>query len=461
VTTRALRLWLVALVAIAAGFASVGTAAAAADRSRATTTPIKHVIALMQENHSYDNYFGMYPRGDGIPEGTCMPVIPAKPGLGCVKPFHIGDNAVIPRDLDHSETTARRQLNKGRMNGFVNAINRRNQDGRLAMGYYDRRDLPYHWNLANDYVLFDRFFSSASGGSFINHLYWLSGSPGGGQDSVPVDGLNGVTTIFDRLEAAGITWKFYVQNYEPELNYRTLHEFPGNRASQVIWAPILTMPRFLDDPRLRRHIVDLKEYFKDLENGTLPAVAYIAPSGPSEHPPSSLTSGQAFVRTLINGLVRSSAWQSSAFVISYDDWGGWYDHVRPPQVDKYGYGFRVPGLLVSAYARRGAVDSTILDFTSILRFIEDNWRIKPLAQRDRFANSIASGFDFSKPPREPSFTQAHRPTLDNANVRRPLIYLFYGGVVAVALAPVGWALVRRRHQGLPPRLRLIQERADT
>jgi phospholipase C len=445
---------LAALCAAAATSAAAGAASAPSER---TTTPIKHVVSLMQENHTYDNYFGTFDKGNGIPDGVCMPVAPSRPSRGCIKPFHIGDNGIVPRDLDHSEETSRRQLNGGRMNGFVHALNLRNQDGRLAMGYYDERDLPYYWKLAREHVLFDRFFSSAQGGSFVNHIYWVSAQSGGGPgEGIPENGITGVPTIFDRLEARGISWKFYIQNYEPELNYRTLHEFPGNRASQVIWAPILTMPRFLDNPRLRRHIVDLKEYFKDLENGTLPAVAYIAPSGPSEHPPSSLTSGQAFVRTLINGLVRSSAWKSSAFVISYDDWGGWYDHVRPRQVDKYGYGFRVPGLLVSAYARRGVVDSTTLDFTSILRFIEDNWRIEPLGTRDRFANSIAPGFDFSKPPREPRFTQAHRPTLDNANVKRPLIYLFYGGVIAVSLAPVGWALVRR-----PPRLRLIEERADT
>jgi phospholipase C len=429
--------------------ALVPAAQSAPVRASVTRTPIKHLISLMQENHTYDNYFGTFPRGNGIPEALCLPVHPAQPRLGCVKPFHIGDNAVIPRDLDHSEATARRQVHGGRMNGFVSALKLRNQDGRLAMGYYDQRELPYYWNLASEYVLFDRFFSSALGGSFINHVYWVSGSTSPGGDRLRDEGIVDVPTIFDRLEQSGVSWKFYVQNYEPRLTYRTMHEFPGNRASQVIWVPLLNYPRFLDNPRLSRHIVDLQQYFSDLENGTLPAVSYIVPSGPSEHPPSSLTSGQAFTRTLINALLRSSAWKSSAFLLAYDDYGGWYDHVRPPQVDKHGYGLRVPALLVSPFARTGSVDSTTLDFTSILKFIEQNWGVAPLATRDLRAKSIAVGLDFTAPPREPHFTQKNRPTLNNANVRRPFIYALYGGVIVVALAPVGWVLIRRRRNETP------------
>jgi phospholipase C len=385
-------------------------AGAAGDPSLRTRSPIKHVISLMQENHTYDNYFGTFPKGEGIPDGVCMPVVPSRPARGCIKPFHIGDNGIVPRDLDHSEETSRRQLNGGRMNGFVHALNLRNQDGRLAMGYYDERDLPYYWNLAREYVLFDRFFSSAQGGSFVNHIYWVAAQSGGGTgEGIPENGIRGVPTIFDRLEARGISWKFYIQNYDPRITYRTHGRFPGNRASQVIWAPLLNFPRFLDDPRLGRHIVDLDQYFRDLERGTLPAVSYIVPSGPSEHPPSSLASGQAFTRSLINALMRSSAWKTSAFLLAYDDYGGWYDHVRPPRIDRHGYGFRVPALLVSPYARRGVVDSTELEFSSILKFIEENWNIEALAARDRRANSVATGLDFAAPPRAPPFGRADSP----------------------------------------------------
>jgi phospholipase C len=437
--------------------AAFGDTAVAGTPHRATT-PIKHFVTVLQENHTYDNYFGTYPRGDGFPRGTCVPVNPARPKGACVRPFHIGDNAILPRDLDHSQATFRGQYNHGRLDGFVQALDQRNQDGRLALGYRDGRDVGYYWNLADNYVLYDRFFSSASAGSFLNHVYWVSGGAAGGYDRLPPDGYRHMTTIFDRLDAAGVSWKFYVQNYEPRLNFRTLRQFPGNRASQVIWVPLLSIPRYLDTPRLRSHIVDLEQFYRDLHDGTLPAVSYIAPSGPSEHPPSNLASGQAFVGTMINALVASRQWKSSAFLLAYDDWGGWYDHVRPPQIDRYGFGFRVPAILVSPYAKRGVVDHTTLDFTSMLRFIEDNWNLEPLATRDRSANSIAGGFDFSKPPRPAEFTSRKRGVPEDFRVNRAVIYALYFGVLALTLGFAGAAIAVCRGRR-PPELTTDEERA--
>jgi phospholipase C len=346
----------------------------------------------------------------------------------------MGDNDVQNDDPVHSKATYLLQNNEGRMDGFVYALYQRNQDGRLAMGYYDDRELPYYWNIAEEYVLFDRFFSSAGGGSLINHMYWVAGAPGvvesgGNRQEV----LAEIDTIFDRLQENGISWKFYVQNYDPELNYRTMHLYPGNRASQVIWNPLLNIDRFLDDPDLFRHIVSLDEYYDDLDNGNLPAVAFMVPSGPSEHPPSSLKSGQRFVKSLIQALMQSQYWENSAFMWSYDDWGGWYDHVPPPHVDEYGYGFRVPALLVSAYARPGHIDSTTLDYTSALKFIEENWGLEPLTERDAQANSISSALDFSQPPRQPKFLPFERATgQSKPEPRRVVIYLAYGAAMLLA-----------------------------
>lgn len=401
-------------------------------RSATTATPLEHLVVLMQENHSFDNYFGRYPGADGIPDDVCMPFDPFSSSGDCVLPFHIGDNDVELADPDHSSTTHRIQFNDGAMDGFVYALDQRNQDGRLSMGYYDDRDLPFYWNLADEFVLFDRFFSSAAGGSFINHMYWVAGV---GADERPAPGeLNHVVTIFDRLQEAGIDWKFYVQNYEPGLTYRTLTEYPSDRAAQVVWAPVLNIDRFLDDPALASRIVDLDEYFVDLERGTLPAVAYIAPSGPSEHPPGSLLAGQRFVRSLIQALMRSDAWETSALMVTYDDWGGWYDHVRPPRVDGDGYGFRVPAFLVGGYARRGHVESTTLDYASILRFIADNWGLEPLARRDRLANSIVGAFDFTEPPREPEFLSFERvPPEGRPEPRREVLYVAYSVALAIGL----------------------------
>lgn len=397
-------------------------------------TPIKHFIVLMQEDHTFDNYFGTYPGADGIPIGTCMPAIPSNTEqTACVESFHIGNYPV--EDLDQSRRTFNLQYNEGQMDGFIYALNQRNQDGNLAMGYYDDRDLPYYWNLANEYVLFDRFFSSASGDSTMNHMYWVAGAPGSKKGQVPPRGYGDLPTIFDRLTEHGISWKFYVENYDPTITYRS---FPSvdtsNRTSQAIRVPLLNFERFVDDPQLFSQIVDLNEYFQDLERGTLPAVAYIVSSEATEHPPRSIRAGQRLLKKLVQALMQSDAWSSSIFMWTYDSWGGWYDHVPPPQVDEYGYGFRVPALLVSAYARRGYIDSTELDFASILRFIEDNWGLEPLALRDAHANSIATALDFSQPPRQPFFIsfsreEAYTPFREP---RREVIYAAYGAAVVFA-----------------------------
>jgi len=433
---------IVLILALAAVSALLGAQAGyAADPQ--PTTPVKHFITLMQENHSFDNYFATYPGADGIPAGVCMPRAPGKPKAGCVKPFRIGNRSV--EDLSHSYKTFLAQYRDGKMNGFVSAFP---VNGQTAMGHYDGRDLPYYWNIADEYVLFDRFFSSAHGGSVWNHMYWVTGTPGNPDgDTIPKEGFGDLPTIFDRLEAAGISWKFYVQNYDPTITFRA--RALGDRGSQIVWVPLLNYARYVDDPKLFSHIVDLDEYYHDLERGTLPAVSFIAPSGSSEHPPGSIKSGQRFVRTLVNALKRSSSWKDSAFMWTYDDWGGFYDHVRPPKVDRRGYGFRVPALLVSPYARRGQVNSTTLDYTSMLKFIEENWRLKPLAERDARANSIASAFDFSSPAREAVLLPATRGEPVPPEPKRSVIYVAYAvalGLASLVIAAAALAAARARRR---------------
>jgi phospholipase C len=408
-----------------------------------TQTPIKHFVVMMQENHTFDNYFGTYAGADGFPEGTRMPVDLKVPSAGYVEPWHLGNTTIT--DLSHSASTLVEQVNGGEMNGFVSALNRRNQNGRVAMGYYDDRDIPYYWNVADNFVLFDRFFSSAKDGSFSNHMYWVAGiPPNGGRGEEMATYLAGVPTIFDRLEESGISWKFYVQNYDPTITYRDLGDV-GNRASQVVWVPLLNFDRFLDDPELSSHIVDLDEYFQDLRDGNLPEVAYIIPSGASEHPPQYPATGMRFVKNLIQELTRSEYWDSAAFMLLYDDWGGWYDHVLPPEVDEYGYGPRVPALLVSAYARDGFIDSTELDFTSVLKFIEYNWNIEPLAERDTNANNFLTAFDFEQGPRQAVFlplTRGEQTTLKKAPTN--VIYSAYGFALLLSVLAIGFAFFSRK-----------------
>ena len=433
--TRARRAATVAgcLLVVCAG----SLAASEATRARANATPIEHIVVLMQENHSFDNYFGTYPGTDGIPDGACMPIDPALPGAECVEPFHLGDNDVNLEDPVHSASIFEAQLNGGLMDGFVKALAQRGQDGRLAMGYYDERDLPYYWNLADEYVLFDHFFSS-TGPSFANHFFWVTGAAA---DERPALGeLTPRLTIFDRLQAAGLDWKFYIEDYDPDVTYRTLLESPNTYSEQVASVPLLNIDRFIDDPALNSRLVDLEQYYVDLERGTLPAVAYMVSAGTSEHPTGGVITGQRFVRSLVQALMRSDAWESSAFMVTYDDWGGWYDHVPPPAVDEHGYGFRVPAFLVGGYARHGHIESTTLDYTSILRFIEDNWNLEPLAERDRNAASIAGAFDFTRPPRQPDFVSFERSSPESTvEPRREILYAAYGAALVIGLGAIAYA----------------------
>jgi phospholipase C len=416
-----------------------------------TATPIKHFITLMQENHSFDNYFGTYPGADGIPPGTCIPRDPDLPDSGCVEPFPIGERAIV--DLGHNLTTFEEQYNDGAMDGFLKTFEDQAETGDLSVGYYDDNDLPYYWTIADEYVLFDRFFTSAKGGSVPNHFYWVTGTPGNPENGTLLPGgFDHVPTIFDSLEAAGVSWKFYVQNYDPSITFRNPEA--GDRGSQIVWVPILNYNRFLDDPTLFNKIVPFEEFYTDLENGTLPEVAYMVPSGASEHPPGSIQAGERFVRSIITALKRSSAWESSAFTWTYDDWGGWYDHVAPPQVDDWGYGFRAPALLVSPYAKQGYVDNTELDFTSVLKFIEENWGLDPLAVRDEQANSLDNAFDFDSPPREPILLSRDRDVEEVVIPNTRIVYVAYGigfviplvfGLLAVVLT--WWSKKKNRGEG--------------
>jgi phospholipase C len=427
--------------------ASAGAPGRAVDTSPAstltTTTPIKHVINLMQENHSFDNYFGSYPGVDGVPAGLCMPKDPNNLAGGCVRPHHIGNEPIA--DLGHNAKVYNAELNGGKMNGFVSAFGSQGiQNPNEAMGYYDDRDIPWYWNVADNYVLFDRNFTSAHGGSISNHMFWVTGQAGiaaNATEVLPKGGFN-VPTIFDHLQKAGVSWKFYVQNYDPTITFR--NRAKGDRGAQVVWVPLLAYARYLDDPELFKHIVPMEQYYDDLAHGALPAVSYMVPSGASEHPPGSIAAGEAFVRTLVTSLQRSTAWSSSAFMWSYDDWGGWYDHVRPPSVDAFGYGFRAPMLLVSPYAKTGYVDHHVADFTSQLAFIEKNWGVPALSKRDAGAYPLTDAFDFAAAPRSPEVISAARHVIAPQPPRRNVVYLAYSAALLIFLSVVTAAGYRGR-----------------
>jgi phospholipase C len=461
-----------AVLAALAVLLTAGSAAAAPGPPAApavpTSTPIKHFLFLMQGGRSFDNYFGSFPGADGIPAGTCMPRSLSQPRHGCVRPFLLG--AKPPPPLSASKSVIAGQYNRGNMNGFVAAYQRQSRNGSLAMGYYDRRELPYYWNIASRYVLFDRFFSSAIYGVRTNRSYWVSAAPApGGSGAIPARGYGKLPTIFDLLQAAGISWKFYVEDYRPGDTYRTAG--PANPETQTARVPLVDYSRFTQDPVLAQHIVGLDQYYRDLSAGTLPDVAYIASAaGDNERSARSITGGQRLVRDLVTQLMESRYWDSSALLWSYDSSGGWFDHVRPPRAGNSTLGFRVPALLVSAYARRGQVNHTVLDYASALKFIEENWRLRPLTSRDAHANSLASAFDFAVGPRPPALVPAGPSALlDGVPAVSPLppppvakIYLLYGTaaglVVLLAVCAACWpALSARRRNSTARRPAPVDE----
>ncbi len=439
------------LLAVALILAAIPTlpAAAAPVKDASTTTPIKHVVWLMQDNHSFDNYFGTYPGADGIPSGVCQRVsLNRKSTRGCVQPFHLGNAAI--EDLSQGPAIQERQYNKGRMDGFVAAYRRLGQDGTSAMGYYDGTDIPFHWNVADQYVLFDRFFASTAIGSREAYLYWLAGNAPTAQTTLKDStGYDELPTIFDRLAKRDIAARFYVEN----LDEAATRGDAVKRSSQLVKVPLLSMKRFQDGGPLAGQVVDLNQYYTDLRNDTLPAVSYIVTTASSEKPPADPAAGSRTVRKLTSELMKSSAWSSSAFMWTYDGWGGWYDHVTPPKVDSRGYGFRVPALLLSPYAKRGVVDHTVLDYTAMLKFIESNWQLKPLSTRDKQSAGLASAFDFSAPARPPALLPSVWPSPETthsaANSPAPVIYSVYGVGVALAITVLCLAIFRRQRLRIP------------
>ena len=422
-----------------------------------TRTPIKHFVFMLQGDRSFDNYFGAYPGADGLAGASCQEQATDRSG-GCIKPFPLHGETVPP--LGATPTLIGKQYDGGKLDHFVSALQSFGLDGTKAMGYYDQRDLPAYWKAASQYVLFDRFFSSTREGVQANRQYWVAAT------DTAAAGTNQPLTIFDRLQAAGISWKFYVQNYRPVTQAPVAphpsatkknggptrveggsgsdgsHNASNTQAAAV---PLLSYQRFTTDPALRSHIVDLGQYYQDLQDGTLPAVAYIATSGASERSSRSISEGQSLVTSLTGQLMLSRFWSSSAFLLSYDGTGGYYDHVVPPQVDAHGLGLRVPALLISSYAWRGVIKHEVLDYTSALSFIEQNWGLAPLTTRDRLAGSLLPAFNFHAPARPPDLLTNGSPAPPPGKLRSTeIVYLSYGSAVAVVLATVGFALYRSR-----------------
>jgi phospholipase C len=433
---------------------------------------IKHVVVIMQENRSFDSYFGTYPGADGIPMSDGHPTVCVPdPSLGtCIRPFHDSQD----RNLGgpHSQRNATADINGGSMDGFVReqigartgceqlfdpACGRGASSGLPdVMGYHTGADIPNYWTYANDFVLQDHMFQSDASWSLPSHLYMVSEwsahctSPGDPSSCVNEDQRPGLPLDFQTnnldllsptppdyawtdltylLHRAGVSWAYYVfKGTEPDCEHdAAMSCAPVEQGPRTpgIWNPLPYFDTVRQDGQLG-NIQSLSDFFAAAKAGTLPAVSWIAPNGRvSEHPPALISRGQTYVTGLINAIMRSPDWNSTAIFLSWDDWGGFYDHVVPPRVDVNGYGLRVPGLVISPYARAGYIDHQTLSFDAYVKFIEDDFlggqRLDPrtdgrpdprpgVRENAPQLGDLMADFDFSQLPRAPVLLALHPQT---------------------------------------------------
>ncbi|MGA8542305.1 MAG: alkaline phosphatase family protein [Thermoplasmata archaeon] len=336
-------------------------------------TPVQHVVEIMMENHAFDNFFGTFPGVVGFPANASVP----NGTGGSVPPYWISGDSTP--DLPHDRASEIADLDGGRMDGFVEEMAKYNASApETPMGYYNATQIGGYWTLAKDFVLCDMYFQPALGPTLPNRLYAIAGSSAGLTSdtwpSTPVD----LTTIFDELTAAGIPWRYYYQ--------------PG----EGLPVPLHVVP-LSTDPAEVKNVVPMTGLLSDIDAGALPSVTFIDPEGSnttSEHPPQNVTVGEEWSLSIIDAIETSSLWNSTAIFLTWDEGGGFYDSVVPPVVDSLGDGFRVPMIVISPFTEGAGVDSTTLDHTSVLKFIDQNWGLPYLDARVADTQSMGLVFHF-------------------------------------------------------------------
>ncbi len=414
--------------------ASRATATAGRPSAAAPAADIQHVIVVMQSGHSFDNYFGTRLGVDGIPANVCQRVqINSK---SCVKPYHISSDQARAGLTDTRKVTDK-AIDAGKMDGFVSAQPNASI-GSLAMGHFNGSDLPYYWNLADRFTLFDHFYAASQAGPLPNRLVAVAGQTAGVTSNAPPPGGISATTVFNQLDEAHLSWKYYVQAYP-------FQQVSSGDQSRI---PLLAMPAVTGNPADANRIVGSGQYFTDLADGQLPAVSYVtSSSGYSGRSPQSPAQGEAFVESLINALMQSSAWRHTALLLTYDDSGGWYDHAVPPTVGGVTWGIRVPTILVSPYSRAGYVDTQQLNTASVPGLIDQVFRLPALTPQVASSASLLTALDLHQRPISPTIPS--HIVLVGARPAVPLIYLLYLAALVASGLVIALAFSRARRDSDP------------
>jgi len=431
---------------------------------------IRHVIIIEQENRSFDSYFGTYPGAEGIPMSNGVPTVCVPlPKGGCQRPYH--DTADVNGGGPHGEVNAKADVNAGKMDGFIREATdaKKGCGGATAddpqcsnsaepdvMGYHTAAEIPNYWTYAKDFVLDDHMFEPVASWSLPDHLYLVSGwsakcsspNPRSCKNNIQVpytpvqmqkyvdqaintgtaDVTNAWTDITWLLYNHHVSWAYYVQTgAQPDCANDSAVTCPPvaqNYHTPGIWNPLPVFEDVQKDHQIR-NVQPLRSYFAAAKAGTLPSVMWLAPSqADSDHPPASIHQGQAYVTAVINAAMKSPDWDSTAIFVQWDDWGGFYDGVVPPPVDRNGYGLRVPALVISPYARQGLVDHQTLSSDAYLKFIEDDFlggsRLNPttdgrpdprpdVREEETILGNMVEDFDFNQPPRAPVLLPTNPP----------------------------------------------------
>ena len=447
-------------------------AATSGSATGATSTPpsgaaeVKHIVVIVEQNHTYDSYFGAYPGGDGAYVGGARVSQPSTNGKEVIsepirtrdfiryRPKKKGTTA-----LSNTSGAALAAYHGGGMDSFVRAQQRRGKPAQLPLLHADGSTVSGLWGLANSYVLFDRYFSSVPGGSLPNMISLLTGKRKGYAGSGDLKDLtrfakSDTPTVFDQLAQRNIPWRYYVGQLPLLKGNRVIdgsYLKKGATPSVLYTAPVLAMPRFWRQP-LRAGLSTQDQFYKDASTGSLPAVSVVAPL-PSDQPMTSLEASQERLLSMINTLTKGPEWSKTAVFVVWDDWGGWYDHVAPPATGGL-LGFRVPALLVSPLVRQGYISGVAQDHRSVLAFVARQFGLPDLTG----SNARGDSFDnaFRNPPKPDRrgiirLTRLPAPPV-GTNHQNALALLSYALVLGtVTLAGGAWAVTtwRRRHAARP------------